>query len=167
LNFQLEMFAQKIISVFKYLAPAVLLIIALVLSLIYGWLGLNYKKVVVNVSNVEITANQGRVGVGLKLNGNNPFPFAVHLKKYEGKVTYGIFSRNFAIDFDPELLIVPGRFQLTHQGANLTPGYPVGAEDAFLSMLRGKNLQVIGEATISVGRIEKPIPVSMNLTIEK
>jgi hypothetical protein len=34
-------------------------------------------------------------------------------------------------------------------------------------MLRGKDLQVIGEATISVGRIEKSVPVSMQLTIEE
>jgi hypothetical protein len=161
------MFAKKIISVFKYLVPAVLLIVALVLSLIYGWLGLNYKKVVVRVSNVEITANQGRLDIGLKLNGNNPFPFAVHLKKYEGKVTYGVLSRDFSIDFEPDVLIVSGKYQLTHHGANVTPGYPVASEDAFLSMLRGKDLQVIGEATISVGKIEKSVPVSMQLTIEE
>lgn len=161
------MSAKKIISVFKYLVPAVLLIVALVLSLIYGWLGLNYKKMAVSVSNVEITANQGRLGIGLKLSGINPFPFAVHLKKYEGKVTYGVLSRDFSIDFEPDVLIVSGKYQLTHQGANVTPGYPVASEDAFLSMLRGKDLQVIGEATISLGRIEKSVPVSMQLTIEE
>ena len=161
------MFAKRIVSIFKYLAPAVFLIAALVSSLIYGWLGLHYKKVAVSVSNVEITANQGRLGVGLKLVGNNPFPFAVRLKKYEGKVTYGLLARGFSVDFEPDLLIAPGKYQLTHQGANLTPGYPAGAEDAFLSMLRGKNLQITGEATIAVGRLEKSIPVSMNLTIEK
>ena len=161
------MFTKKIVSVLKYLFPAVFLIAALALSLIYGWLGLNYKKVAVSVSAVEITANQGRLGVGFKLNGNNPFPFAVQLKKYEGKVSYGLLSRRFAIDFDPEPLIVPGRFQLTHQGANLTPGYPAGAENTFLSMLRGKNLQITGEATISIGQIERSVPVSMNLTIDK
>jgi hypothetical protein len=161
------MFAKKNISVFKYFVPAVLLIVALVLSLIYGWLGLNYRKVAVSVSNVEITANQGRLDIGLKLNGNNPFPFAVHLKKYEGKVTYGVLSRDFSIDFEPDVLIVSGKYQLTHQGANVTPGYPVASEEAFLSMLRGKDLQVIGEATISVGRIEKSVPVSMQLTIEE
>lgn len=161
------MFFRKIISVFKYLVPAVLLVVALVLSLIYSWLGLNYKKMAVSVSNVEITANQGRLGIGLKLSGINPFPFAVHLKKYEGKVTYGVLSRDFSIDFEPDVLIVSGKYQLTHQGANVTPGYPVASEEAFLSMLRGKDLQVIGEATISVGRIEKSVPVSMQLTIEE
>ena len=161
------MFAKKVVLTFKYLAPAVLLITALSLSLTYGWLGWHYKKVAVSVSNVEITANQGRLYLGLKLTGNNPFPFAVRLKKYEGNVTYGVLSRGFSIDFEPGLLIVPGKYQLTHQGANLTPGYPAGAEDAFLSMLRGKNLQITGEATIAVGRLEKSVPVSMNLTIEK
>lgn len=161
------MFTKKTVSILKYLFPAVFLIAALVLSLIYGWLGLNYKKVVVSVSAVEITANQGRLVVGFKLNGNNPFPFAVQLKKYKGKVSYGLLSRHFVIDFDPELLIVTGKFQVIHQGANLTPGYPAGAENTFLSMLRGKNLQITGEATVSVGQIERSVPVSINLTIDK
>jgi hypothetical protein len=161
------MFVKKIVLIFKYLAPAVLLITALVLSLTYGWLGWHYKKVAVSVSDVEITANQGRLYLELKLNGNNPFPFAVHLKRYEGKVVYGLLSRSFAIAFDPDLLIPPGKYQLARQGLNLTPGYPVGAEDSFLGMLRGKNLQITGEATIAIGRLEKSVPVSMNLTIEK
>lgn len=161
------MFTKKNVSILKYLFPAVFLIATLVLSLIYGWLDFNYKKVVISVSAVEITANQGRLAVGFKLNGNNPFPFAMQLKKYEGKVSYGLLSRHFVIDFGPELLIVPGKFQLIHQGANLTPGYPVGAENTFLSMLRGKNLQITGEATISVGKIERSVPVSINLTIDK
>jgi hypothetical protein len=34
-------------------------------------------------------------------------------------------------------------------------------------MLRGKDLLIISEATISLGRIEKSVPVSMQLTIEE
>jgi hypothetical protein len=49
----------------------------------------------------------------------------------------------------------------------MKPGYPVNAEETFLKMLRGKDLAVVGEATIFVGKITTVVPVSLTLSVEE
>ena len=158
---------RKFYAFLKIFIASSLLIAGVILGLVYGWLVFQYQKISISATNIEIKANNGKLEVDLKLFGNNPLPFALNLKKYEGKVTYGVLSRDFTVDFNSGIFITPGNFQLIHQGANVTPGYPAAAEDIFLSLLHEKKLQVAGEATVYLGNIKKTVPVSLNLTIEK
>lgn len=161
------MFSKKFFSRLKFIAVSVLLAVGLFLGLIYSGLFFQYKKITVSPSAIEIIASNGHLKTAFGLTGNNPFPFAISLRRIEGKISYGVLARKVEIVFQPELLIPPGRYQLTDQRASLAPGYPVTAEDTFLSMLRGKNLQLTGDATLYVGSIKKSVPVSLNLTIEE
>lgn len=158
--------ARKFFSVFKFVIASALLVTGVVSGLAYGWLFFQYQKIVVSVTNIEIEANSGNLAIGFTLSGSNPLPFVLNLKKYEGKVSHGALSRDFAVSFKPALVITQGNYQLRQLDVPLVPGYPVGTEQVFITLLRGKNLQVKGEATISIGKIEKSVPVSLNLSIE-
>lgn len=161
------MSARGTLPIFRVFLAAVLLVIGLALGLGYGWLFFQYKKITVSASDIAISAKQGNLELAFELRGNNPLPFSIAVKKYEGKATYGVLSRNFEINFDPELLIRPGEYTVKRDRDSLTPGYPVNAEETFLKMLRGKDLAVVGEATIYVGKITTVVPVSLTLFVEK
>ena len=155
------------LSILKAFAASLLLAVGLSLGLGYGWLFLQYKKITVSATEFEISAKQGNLEVAFKLRGNNPLPFPVTVEKYEGKVNYGLLSRNFVVNFDPELLIKSDDFNLNRDRNKLTPGYPVSAEETFLQTLRGKELAVVGEATVYVGKIKFLVPVVLTLSVEK
>ena len=155
------------LSILKAFAASILLVIGLSLGLGYGWLFLQYEKITVSATDIEISAKQGNLEVAFKLRGNNPLPFPVTVEKYEGKVNYGLLSRNFAINFEPELLITTGDYDLRRGRNKLTPGYPVSAEETFLQTLRGKELAVMGEATVYVGKIKFLMPVGLTLSVEE
>ena len=161
------MSARGILPILRNFLAAILLVIGLAFGLGYGWLYFQYKKITVSASDIAINASQGDLALRFKLRGNNPLPFPVAVKKYEGKATYGVLSRNFEINFDPELLITSGEYAVTRDRDSLTPGYPVTAEETFLNMLRGKALAVSGEATIYVGNIKTVVPVSLTLSVEE
>ena len=161
------MSARGRLTIFRVFLAAVLLVIGLALGLGYGWLCFQYKKITVSASDITINARQGNLELGFKLRGNNPLPFPVAVKKYEGKATYGVLSRNFEINFAPDLLITSGDYIVRRDRDSLTPGYPVTAEETFLNMLRGKELAVVGEATVYVGKITTVVPVSLTLSVEE
>jgi hypothetical protein len=161
------MSARRRLPILRAFLASVLLAIGLVLGLGYGWLFFQYKKITVSASDIAISAKQGNLELAFELRGNNPLPFSIAVKKYEGKATYGVLSRNFEINFDPELLITSGEYTVKRDRDSLTPGYPVNAEETFLKMLRGKDLAVVGEATIYVGKITTVVPVSLTLSVEE
>jgi len=161
------MSARGSLSILRVFIASVLLAIGLVLGLGYGWLFFQYKKITVSASDIAISAKQGNLELAFKLRGNNPLPFSIAVKKYEGEATYGVLSRNFEVNFDPELLITSGEYTVKRDLDSLTPGYPVNAEETFLKMLRGKDLAVVGEATIYVGKLTTVVPVSLTLSVEE
>jgi hypothetical protein len=161
------MSARGTLPIFRVFLAAVLLVIGLALGLGYGWLCFQYKKITVSASDIAISAKQGNLELAFELRGYNPLPFSIAVKKYEGKATYGVLSRNFEINFDPELLITSGQYAVKRDRDSLTPGYPANAEETFLTMLRGKELAVVGEATIYVGKITTVVPVSLTLSVEE
>lgn len=156
---------RKFVSFIRIFFAVALLGTGLLAGLTYGWLVVQYKKIEVGISAFDILADHGDLKVGLTLSGHNPMPFAVSVKKYEGHVNYGALSRKLSVDFEPDILIEPGTFRITHRSANVKPGYPAGAEATLLGMLRGKKLQVVGEATVDAGSITRQIPVSLNISI--
>ena len=161
------MSARGRLSILRVFLVSVLLAIGLVLGLGYGWLFFQYKKIAVSASDIAISAKQGNLELAFELRGNNPLPFSIAIKKYEGKATDGVLSRNFEINFDPDFLITSVEYSVNRERDSLTPAYPVNAEETFLKMLRGKDLAVVGEATIYVGKITTVVPVSLTLSVEE